>query len=255
MSKIRSGEEKNLKCSNLKMALHVKQECYCCSRPSNKMDIDSALNELGMLSTITESRKQYLQERNRTRSESSLTSKEKLAPLSPNRYQIIHIDKKYVTGISDFGNSNTRYSTSPQKSFDVSRNSESNPPVADYGSCYSNVPNLPESESQRKLMSKIRHGKARRFRKPYAVPWRLYHSFQESDLHKLSETDCMQSKSNSTSPVKPMSDISLPRSRSFDNLNLDLVKLKLTDIFDKNSDKLEIDKMSQDMNHLHVSDS
>ncbi|KAL3889916.1 hypothetical protein ACJMK2_002234 [Sinanodonta woodiana] len=239
------------------MALHVKQACYCCSRHSNKMDIDSALNELGMLSTITESRKQYLQERNRTRSESSLTSKEKLAPLSPNRYQIIHIDKKYVTGISDFVNSNAQCSTGPQNSFDIGRSLESSPPVADFVSSYSKLPNLLESEIQRKLMSKIRHAKSRRFRKPYAVPWRLYHSFQESDLHKLrvSDTDTKLSKSNSTSPVKPMSDISLPRSRSFDNLNLDLVKLKLTDMFDKNSDKLEIDKMSQDMNHLHVSDS
>lgn len=46
------------------MALNTDKHagCYCCERvTSAKMDIDSALNELGMLSSVTESRKQYLQ--------------------------------------------------------------------------------------------------------------------------------------------------------------------------------------------------
>jgi hypothetical protein len=44
------------------MSSNVHSGCYCCGvAPSARMDIDAALDELGMLSSVTESRKQYMQ--------------------------------------------------------------------------------------------------------------------------------------------------------------------------------------------------
>ena len=49
-------------------------DMQCCNRSMDAhLQLDSALNELGMLSTSTNSRKEYIRERNRTTSEPSLT--------------------------------------------------------------------------------------------------------------------------------------------------------------------------------------
>ena len=47
--------------------MEPRSSCYCCVRlpqtHSSRMDIDTALNELGMLSSVTESRRQFMRER------------------------------------------------------------------------------------------------------------------------------------------------------------------------------------------------
>ena len=49
--------------------MRIESKCYCCPQPAttadNAMDLDAALNELGMLSAVPDSRRQYLQEKAR----------------------------------------------------------------------------------------------------------------------------------------------------------------------------------------------
>lgn len=66
--------------------------CYCCNPVPAGMDVDSALHELGMISSVTNSRREYLRERNRHTRAKELTQS--------SRFKIVQIDPTYVTGFS-----------------------------------------------------------------------------------------------------------------------------------------------------------
>ena len=243
-----------------RMALHINQSgCYCCRKPSTKMDIDMALDELGMLSTITESRKQYLHERSRTRSEGSLVVKNKLNSATignSNAYHIVQIDRNFVTGFSD----SMKVSDTKLKS-----ELELDPPLpvvnsddvfVDPRRSSTSPPEEVEVriESRRKYRCETVSSRNRRIlaRKrslqPYEVPWRLTQSFQESDLLSCRQ-EISESKSNSSSPVKSFSEDSLPRSRSLDNL--DFSSFFISD----SGEKSDMEAVSRCMKNLNMSDS
>ncbi|XP_074656926.1 uncharacterized protein LOC141910110 [Tubulanus polymorphus] len=111
------------------MEISRRNNCYCCaSPPAGGVDLDNALHELGMLSTVTESRRQYLRERAdraRAKSESdkeirmnstTATGLSAALPHSPGvsydvdaGVQIVQMDPKYVIGVS----TDVRFPSSP----------------------------------------------------------------------------------------------------------------------------------------------
>ena len=243
----------------VKMALHINQSgCYCCRQTAAKMDIDMALDELGMLSTITESRKQYLHERSRTRSEGSLTAKNKLNSATQggsNAYQIVHIDRNFVTGFSDSMKvSDTKLKPDVNTPLDSVINTDE--VFVDPRKNNVSPPEEVESrvESRRKyrcenVSSRNRRILARkRSLQPYEVPWRLTQSFQESDLMSRGQ-EITESKSNSSSPVKSYSEETLPRSRSLDNLDFSSFFISET------GERADIEAVSRCMKNLNMSDS
>ena len=137
------------------------------------MDVDAALNELGMLSSVTEIRKQYVAaERNRRRarqisepSTSTLTVANNVGMTpsnSPDKgnhsgYQVIKLNPHFVTSLS-----------SGLSQLEVTR-----PPVAhtavSLGSQY-NHDSL-EREARNRRMSRMKVSRYHRFKKPYELPW------------------------------------------------------------------------------------
>lgn len=222
--------------------------CYCCSPVSTGMDVDSALHELGMISSVTNSRKEYLHERKRS-SVRELSS----------RFRIVHIDPTYVTGLSSSTSSN------PVSPFKHDKDSSTQIPghsqqvlSTEFGTCYRN----PEEEAniRRNMkcrmtrMSRLRAGRYHRFRKPYEVPWRINQSLPETEIRQT-EDEYLHSKSNSSSPVKASSESSLTRSRSLGNL--DLAKLSLDDFLEKKitpAEKEEMERVSNHLENLHVTE-
>lgn len=240
------------------MALHINQSgCYCCRKTASRMDIDMALDELGMLSTITESRKQYLHERSRTRSEGSLAVKNKVNSGSlggSSAYQIVQIDRNFVTGFSDsLKVSDTKIKSevpalntliNKDEVFVDPRKNDVSPPEEVE----------PRVESRRKYRCENIHSRNRRIlaRKrslqPYEVPWRLTQSFQESDLLSRGQ-EISESKSNSSSPVKSFSEETLPRSRSLNNLDFSSFFIS------ESGEKSDMEAVSRCMKNLNMSDS
>ncbi|XP_062577278.1 uncharacterized protein LOC134239129 [Saccostrea cucullata] len=245
--------------------------CYCCDPVSTGMDVDSALHELGMISSVTNSRREYLRERNRT------CVKESPSP----RFRILRIDPMYVTGFS------SSVSTDPGSSYKQDQDSSlqllthsqstsghsqptpglSQPTIGhsqpigstEFGTSYRN----PEEEAhvRRNMkcrmtrMSRLRAGRYQRFRKPYEVPWRINQSLPETEIRQ-SENEFSQSKSNSSSPVKALSETSLTRSRSLGNL--DLAKLSLNDFLEKKvstTEREEMERVSSHLENLHVTEN
>ena len=175
--------------------------CYCCPKPSTSdvnqsaMDLDSALSELGMLSTVTDSRKQYLQEqamrfrhsglcpRNRNHSEPSITAAGTPAN-SPTKgmYQIIHMNSQFVTSLSTGLAACTQPSTSSSPPLSPSAPTSSSllqKPVMksstaceclDFGEKYGQDDLDQEARSSR--LSRLKLSRMKRFRKPYELPWR-----------------------------------------------------------------------------------
>ena len=155
--------------------------CYCCLRPSTPavgMDIDAALMELGMLSSVTDSRQQYLAERSRPRvrqvsepststslepDAASLTSACMTPTNSPNKgtYQIVQLNPQFVTSLSSGINA-----------IEMTRSASKD--SIDFGTRYSQESLDRESKSNRLSRNKV--SRLRRFRKPYEVPWLQRHS-------------------------------------------------------------------------------
>lgn len=215
-----------------------------------------ALDELGMLSTITESRKQYLHERGRTRSEGSLAMKNKLDSGvlgGSNAYQIVQIDRNFVTGFSD----SMKISDTKIKSDTPALESVINSGEVTIDPRETNVSPPEEVEPRvdirrkyrcENISSRNRRILARkRSLQPYEVPWRLTQSFQESDLQTRGQ-EISESKSNSASPVKSFSEEMLPRSRSLDNL--DFSSFFKSDLAEK-----DVEAVSRCMKNLNMSDS
>ncbi|XP_061183130.1 uncharacterized protein LOC133191392 [Saccostrea echinata] len=238
--------------------------CYCCNPVSTGMDVDSALHELGMISSVTNSRREYLHERNRTCVKEPASS----------RFRILRIDPTYVTGFSSSTSTDpgSPYKQDQDSSLQLPAHSQpttghskptlghSQPIVStEFGTSYRN----PEEEAhvRRNMkcrmtrMSRLRAGRYQRFRKPYEVPWRINQSLPETELRQT-ENEYSQSKSNSSSPVKAFSETSLTRSRSLGNL--DLAKLSLNDFLEKKvttTEKEEMERVSSHLENLHVTET
>ncbi|KAH9512634.1 hypothetical protein Btru_038997 [Bulinus truncatus] len=255
---------------------------------SDSMDLDSALDELGMLSTVTNSRKQFLVETRGLTSfrkrEQRLRSKSESSPNltilgKPNGFRIIQLDTNYVTGVSDLtpaldqGTNIGLDYTIPLKSQQM-RLEYRNPDV------------LEESVRRRRSiprMSRLRKDRYRRSRCPYKIPNRLYHSMQESDFgsefletdvsqfvssslasdlssdtlcSRLSDSQCItQSKSNTTSPVKPSQELRLVRSLSAEDLTQihRRFEQELNDqAREKSRTEQSLDLMTSQMTNLHM---
>ncbi|KAK6187085.1 hypothetical protein SNE40_006333 [Patella caerulea] len=235
-------------------------KCYCCCKPSKSdlNELDMALNELGMLSCVTPSRSEYLQEmkhRNNQCTSYSLMENTNLSSGSRG-YKIIQIDTKFVTGVSSDNPSYLprRKHSSPNlngKNLNVSGAGCSEAISSNWRFNYRNQAGSFEEEARQSRLSRIKLARQRRFRKPYNVPGRLYHSMQESDIPKDEVSPRHISKSNSNSPNKLLSG-PLVRSKSLDNL--DLTRLKLTEFCQESvDDRQDIDQVSLDLTNLQVS--
>lgn len=199
----------------------------------------------------------------RTRSESALITKHQSYPKShslptssaSSSYQIVHIDTNYITGFSDSPKPDCVKDScsgdtglSNEEVF-VDHAKEYRTPLFD------NVESM--ADKRRKMRLKYRREdinarnrrilSRKRAKQPYEVPWRLTQSFQESLLNR--HDDIPESKSNSSSPVKPVNPDTLPRSRSLDNIDFS------TFFISENQDRKDIDNVATELKNLNVSDS
>lgn len=264
--------------------MNQESSCYCCARPSSakEMDLDAALHELDMLSTPTESRRQFLAERNRSKSESGSSAVSRKVGVessesSANGYQIIQINPTFVTGFMSEVEMPCKERVTPNSSSPKGASSYRGACSSGYTPCalggsYRQDPDSLESEVRMHRLARIKLGRQRRFRKPYEVPWRLHHSLPLPEIqppisprdHRPPDPGELKieapsspktvnpSKSNNSSPVK-ISSLVIHRSKSLDDL--DLAKLKITEFSqDQNfvSQRQEIDQMSQDLKDLQM---
>ena len=229
--------------------------CYCCRNAPQPtaMDLDTALNELGMLAAVTESRRQYLHERSRSKSESQGNDSDPSLTNQSTGIRIINMNPQYVVGVSTgsnivTGNQASKHSQSEQAG-------SSNP----LGSKYSQ--DSLESDARASRVARVKLSRIKRFRKPYVVPWRLRN---EPDLAQnfTVKINCKLEKSvissNTSTPEKLPQEVNLPlvtRSKSLDDL--DLSKLQIAEA-EKNNyiiQKKEIETMSQNLKDLQVGDA
>lgn len=204
------------------------------------------------------------QERMRTRSESALITQHQLHPMShslpvstsSSSFHIVHIDTKYVTGFSDSAiQSQSASETCPDASKVVNDDV-----FLDQSKDYRNPPENLDSTIRRnrkvRLLKNIQEDIAARNRRilarkrakqPYEVPWRLTQSFQENLLQR--QSDIPESKSNSSSPVKPVNAESLTRSRSLDNIDFSSFFIS------ESGDKQDIDNVASGIKNINFSDS
>lgn len=251
---------------------------------SDSMDLDSALDELGMLSTVTNSRKQFLiesrgqvavrkrEQRLRSKSESSpnLTNLGR-----PNGYRIVQLDPNFVTSVSDLV-------LAPDQ---VPSNMSDDSPQKSHFSLleYRNPDVLEEAVVRRRSvprMSRMRKDRYRRSRCPYKIPNRLCNSMQESDFGCEYFDNCAspyaspnsapasfgdaqsnrlthvtQSKSNTASPVKPSQELRLIRSLSAEDLMP--IRRRLEQELNDQAKELSrteqcLDLMTSQMTNLHM---
>lgn len=221
--------------------------CYCCKERSNAMDVDAALDELGMLSTVTNSRRQYLRERVRTRSETIHSETKSL--------NIVQLDKNFVSSISS-GTFGTFYPTvDPGENIVVDPNS----PGSSNMDQYRDTPTLRNREKQKCIRRSLL--RKNRYKKPYEVPWRLSTSLPETTITYDETTSGSLtpglSKSNSESPIKGVrANDNLTRSRSLENI--ELARTKLLEIFEKVPDiheKQELERVSNNLANMKVDDT
>lgn len=249
--------------------------CYFCVKPPERgMDLDSALNELGMLSSVTNSRKEFMKERKRSTSESTPSRpfneplprpfnepapfNEPVSSFHGKGFHILQVDPKYVTGFSaDFPlvmNVPNSDSDLPMDASRIPSTSETSPILEPkLKDCFCTKGSCQHSEvTPKQVISKrsmLRKGRYKRYLKPYEVPWRLNNSLPEAEMHHQEH-----SKSNESSPVKALSGGPLIRSRSLNNL--ESARARLADIFEEphpqhSADRQEIEKVSKQIENLH----
>lgn len=160
----------------------------------SSMDIDAALNELGMLSSVTESRRQFLQERKLTSSAVSPSTPIRLPrdrqlsepgamPATPTNspqrgtYRILHINPQYVASVTTLQASGCNADTpGPANSgfLDSNRLTVAQEgfslPVPPFGAKYSQ--DMLERDSQTSRLARVKLARLKRFKRPYEVPWR-----------------------------------------------------------------------------------
>lgn len=169
-------------------------------------------------------------------------------------YQIVHLDPKYITGISDTPNS-----TEMKSDIKECLQSQSDEVFLDFTKDFRTQTENIEStiDERRKLKLKFKREDIsarnrrilarKRAKQPYEVPWRLTQSFQENMLSR--QNDVIESKSTSSSPVKPINPDSLTRSRSLDNI--DFSAFFVSD----NQDRQDVDNVASGLKNLKFSDS
>jgi hypothetical protein len=239
------------------------------------MDLDTALNELGMLSTVTESRKQYLREkRARAKSESEKESVSNVGSSSsqeleevPRGYQVLKMNPKYIVGLS----------SSPKKdSFRARGRSMSEPASAmstELG-FFSRAGKYSKSsmdvERKTSRVARVKLSRIRRYQQPYNLPWWLSKSLSQDEAGPVASTSTYSSSLDSAMGLKLDSDLSqaeglqfsFHRSKSLNDLNL--AKLNLgSNTAEGQSDgakcsvdsqRKEIDSVSEHLRELHVND-
>ena len=180
--------------------------CYCCPKPSTSnanqsaMDLDSALNELGMLSSVTDSHKQYEREkerqfartilgaRSRNLSEPSFTGAGTPSN-SPTKgvYQVVQFNSQFITSLSSGLQACTRPSISNASPSNLQKPAALNSSVCerlDFGERYRQEELEQDAKANR--LSRLKMSRVKRFRKPYELPWR-----------QALEKSCNSSPSNS----------------------------------------------------------
>jgi hypothetical protein len=208
-------------------------------------------------------KKSFLQERMRTRSESALLTKRSMHPKThslpvssaSSSYQIVHLDTAYITGFTDSPNPDSLKSNSTRQLSQTSTDEVFLDQSKDYRVQNDNIDSAVEQRRKMRLKFKREDISARnrrilarkRAKQPYEVPWRLTQSFQDSMLTR--SEDIPETKSNSSSPVKPLNSESLTRSRSLDNI--DFSSFFITE----NRDRQEIDTVASGIKNLNFSDS
>lgn len=269
--------------------MHVTSACYCCNpiKPAAGMELDTALHELGMLSSVTESRRQYLQEkarrdsleksRMRNLSEPSLGSLVHATPTnSPTKqgsqgYQVLQINPQYVVSLStscfgkdshsDHYNRDASERSTPSTMAETDLSSRA--AAVSIGAKYSqeNV----EYQAKSCRIARCRLARLKRFRKPYEVPWHGMEKRYNISYPKplpgptlvMPQTARIPLSSegnrSTNTPEKPLGELaSVHRSRSLDEL--DFSKLQLAEAENHNFilEKKEIDTVSNNLQKLHV---
>ncbi|RUS88898.1 hypothetical protein EGW08_003337 [Elysia chlorotica] len=198
------------------------------------MDLDSALDELGMLSTVTTSRRQFLLEQRQralghgsssksywSSREKRLRSKSESSPnltalvnqcsgeknTAANGYHIVKINTDFVTGFSNPVAAGSGFITQ-QGLYNFKEDSSSYAPLISKTSHsqYRNPDLLEESARRRRSiprMSRFRKDRYRRSRCPYAIPNRLSSSMQESDFGPDYFDSCFSSFLGAKPPPTP----------------------------------------------------
>ena len=260
----------------------MREPCFCCqAAPPSSSTLDSALDELGMLSTVTDSRRQFLLEtkqRDRSISEPSQDALACVTPLnSPVKggYHIVQLNTSYVVGV-------TRIPT-----VDCDRATPTlHEPRRDHCMAYECLKfgeeyyqDATEYEARTNRMARIKFGRTRRFKRPYELPWHnrvtedqschlgvtsQTRPASSSNLVGLGEvTSCVVAgSSNPCTPEKtPVASLMPPiaatvtRSKSLDEL--DFAQLRLNSENDNCSfvvERKEMERMSQTFLHLQVNE-
>ncbi|XP_013402125.1 uncharacterized protein LOC106167799 [Lingula anatina] len=184
------------------------KSCYCCQTspslralsssssssstrdPNRNMDVDAALHELGMLSSVTDGRRQFLRERSRTRSEQGTSFTVGGGSLcgtgdtdiennySPGKtpFQIISMNPSYVTS---FTNTPTPLPETASVNV-ISTRGYLNMQTAEIADNMNNLSlgsnyhrqRSPRDEHHNTRLMRLKMARLRRWRKPYEVPWR-----------------------------------------------------------------------------------
>ena len=266
--------------------MEVREPCFCCqpSQPSASGTLDSALNELGMLSTVTDSRRQFLLEtkqRDRSISEPSQDALACVTPLnSPVKggYHIVQLNTSYVVGVTRIPTVDCDQAThtlhEPRRDHCMAYE------CLKFGEEY--YQDATEYEARTNRMARIKFGRStRRFKRPYELPWHNRAEDQSCHLAVTSqtrpasssnlvglggETACVVAgSSNPCTPEKapggsvatlmPPIASTVTRSKSLDEL--DFAQLRLNSENDNCSfvvEQKEMERMSQTFLHLQVNE-
>lgn len=240
-------------------------------------DLDSALNELGMLSGVTESRRQYLREsarraaltrqRQRYLSEPQQhsTATPSNSPVKPRGYKVVRLNEAFVTSLGSCSKPPS-LSSAAAPSFSEEKITNDQKSVVNQA--------LQKGPGKQKL------SRLKKFRKPYEVPWR--HSIEtcyglrdkftfaqngvssrasSSSDSVTSQADFLRpderarGSSNQSTPEKASrrrrQNVTVTRSRSLDDL--DLSKLRLAEKErDYAKEKRDIESVSANLKNLNL---
>ncbi|XP_014681623.1 PREDICTED: uncharacterized protein LOC106821370 [Priapulus caudatus] len=234
--------------------------CYCCHGNSpppastsscplpSAMDIDSALHELGMLSTVTESRRQFLRER-----ECAREPKPSSNPNSPAKpgFRVLHMNSQYVTGLL-VAPASAAVRTGRTKSLRGLRERNRN-----VGAPYARA-DAAAAVAAGPGKSAGRMRSARRFKRPYQVPWHDSAHTTARDASAPPPVDppppARERNISESSELPQWEPAGFARSKSLDDLRVDLGKLLEVPAEGRSvvRDKKEIDKVSQHLQNLQV---
>ncbi|XP_076355687.1 uncharacterized protein LOC143249546 [Tachypleus tridentatus] len=233
--------------------------CYCSQSTSREnlpdLNIDSALHELGMLSSVTESRKEYLQEK-QVKAKNSCSYQPELC--------ILRVNSKYVTNFSFCKQPSSLHHGSLDDPANVFSAQDDNG-ITFHVNLHNNKHNIVRSTTSagafrgplKMKMMRLRH---HRFYRPYDFPWRpaleasLRRCWTEDTSVSTNTTlDPRQESANKSNPGSPMKSNSsdgatIPRSRSLDDLQKDETSKNCNSL----TRKTEIDSVSHQISKLHV---